>query len=210
MICCSRFVWVHLPKTGGTWVRETISKHAAPAWNIQVLYPGHHSIRSVEDQYRDVPAFGFIRNPWEWYVSWHAFWGTHFRYGTGAFAQRKELWNDQVKLRAQIAQMNFAEAIEAAQEHEIGLNHHYRRLCLRADGTPIQMGRFEDLRRELLRLLRETCGVVPPKLKVAILTKPAEMKSEHRSWQMYYQDRTIARVAELEREIIDRYGFSFT
>lgn len=210
MILCKKFVWVHLPKTGGTFVREVLGSAAPKQWKLRVLYPGHRSIREVPPEYATVPAFGFIRNPWEWYVSWYGFWGTHLRRRTGCYQKPQSLWSEPDRLRAYIAKKPFAEAIELTQKHGFALREHFQRLCIRKDGSAIEFGCFSDLRNELLRLLTEHGMEPTPKLRKEILQSAPKMVSEHRPWRTYYENqRTIDAVARYEAGIIDRFGFSF-
>lgn len=52
----------HIPKCGGTWVR-----HCLQDSNITFI----HRENSLDPT--TLPVYGFIRNPWSWYVSWYNF-----------------------------------------------------------------------------------------------------------------------------------------
>jgi len=69
MIATERFVFVHMHKTGGQTINEVISRCIAGHQIIGYHYP--HS--AVPEQYAQLPIVGFVRNPWDWYVSWYAF-----------------------------------------------------------------------------------------------------------------------------------------
>ena len=65
MIVTDKFVFVHLPRTGGTFVSEVIRKFFPSAHEI-----GHHLPRELlPREYSHLPVLGTIRNPWEFYVS---------------------------------------------------------------------------------------------------------------------------------------------
>src|SRR5918996_3082051 len=65
MIVTDKFVFVHLPRTGGTFVSEVISKFFPSAHEI-----GHHMPRELlAREYSHLPVLGTVRNPWEFYVS---------------------------------------------------------------------------------------------------------------------------------------------
>ena len=65
-----RFVFYHVPKTGGTWLRKRLHREydCVPHdyWHLgQSRLPREHWYK---------PAFSVIRNPWDWHVSWFHFW----------------------------------------------------------------------------------------------------------------------------------------
>ena len=69
-------IFVHIPKCGGTWVRKQLIDYP--------ILMGGHAIPS-NDHY--LPKFGFIRNPWTWYVSWYNF----SQYGSENFPTYKDI-----------------------------------------------------------------------------------------------------------------------
>jgi hypothetical protein len=69
MIATDRFVYVHLHKSGGTFVNECLLRFFPDARQI-----GYHLPRSRIPQDRlALPVLGFVRNPWSYYVSWYSF-----------------------------------------------------------------------------------------------------------------------------------------
>jgi hypothetical protein len=71
MIVTDKFVFVHLPRTGGTFVSNVIRKFFPSAHEI-----GHHLPRELlPREYSNLPFLGTARNPWEFYVSlYHYAW----------------------------------------------------------------------------------------------------------------------------------------
>ena len=67
MIATEQFVFVHVPKTGGVFLGEAMREHTA-AEDL-----GQHALYgNLPERYRGLPAICFVRNPWDWYVSfWH-------------------------------------------------------------------------------------------------------------------------------------------
>src|SRR3989338_10831549 len=67
MIVTDKFVFVHLPRTGGTFVSEVIRKFFPSAQEI-----GYHLPRALlPREFSHLPVLGTVRNPWEFYVSWY-------------------------------------------------------------------------------------------------------------------------------------------
>jgi hypothetical protein len=69
MIVTPRFVFIHLHKSGGTFVNECLLRFVPAARRL-----GYHRPRScVPREYAHLPVLGFVRNPWSYYVSWYSF-----------------------------------------------------------------------------------------------------------------------------------------
>ncbi len=91
MIITDRFVYLHLGKTGGTFVELVMDRlHQTPrGLYYNTVRPDHRAIFGSVDQhechtdlppeYRDRPILFTIRNPFDWYVSLFEFgwWKTH-------------------------------------------------------------------------------------------------------------------------------------
>ena len=69
MIVTPEFVFLHLHKSGGTFVNEFLIRFMPSAQQV-----GYHLPRSsIPSAYAQLPILGFVRNPWSYYVSWYAF-----------------------------------------------------------------------------------------------------------------------------------------
>lgn len=67
MIVTDKFVFLHLPRGGGTFVYEVVRKFFPSAREI-----GYHFPRQLlPEEYSHLPVLGVVRNPWEFYVSWY-------------------------------------------------------------------------------------------------------------------------------------------
>ena len=62
MIVTNNAVFLHIPKTGGTWVKEVLSSYQ--------LDFREHSL-DVPISHKDKSVFVFVRNPWAWHVSFY-------------------------------------------------------------------------------------------------------------------------------------------
>lgn len=65
MIVTDRFVYIHTSRSAGTFLNRLILEHVPGARMIQ--YHGH--LKDLPAQYSHLPVIGFVRNPWDWYVS---------------------------------------------------------------------------------------------------------------------------------------------
>jgi len=69
MIVTDGFVFLHLHKSGGSFVNEFLKRFYPSAREI-----GYHLPWSlVPESHADLPALGLVRNPWSYYVSWYTF-----------------------------------------------------------------------------------------------------------------------------------------
>ena len=69
MIATDRFVFLHLHKSGGTFVNRFVQAFFPDARQI-----GYHLPRAfLPASCAALPLLGSVRNPWDYYVSWYAF-----------------------------------------------------------------------------------------------------------------------------------------
>lgn len=70
MLVTDRFVYLHMPKTAGTWVQHHMKGalggvHPSPLSHVRVSNFAEHLEGRI--------VFGTVRNPWDWYISWYQF-----------------------------------------------------------------------------------------------------------------------------------------
>ena len=69
MIVTESLVYVHLHKSGGTFVNECLMRFFPSARML-----GYHLPCSmIPAEFTHLPILGFVRSPWSYYVSWYAF-----------------------------------------------------------------------------------------------------------------------------------------
>ncbi len=69
MFITDRFVFLHLPKTGGTFVSTVLRDLMSRTGNSFLEIEKHGGRRDIPAQYRDLPVFGCVRNPFDLKVS---------------------------------------------------------------------------------------------------------------------------------------------
>ena len=68
MLIYDDFVFMHTPKTAGYFVKEAlIAELAAPSEQLK----GHAGWDSIPAAAVGRPVLMYVRNPWDWYVSWY-------------------------------------------------------------------------------------------------------------------------------------------
>jgi hypothetical protein len=164
----NRAVFIHVPKTGGTWVRE-VCRRLVP--NAQETGPfdehDHFTIRQVRAARPDValrPSFGFVRHPVTWLVSRWA-WGRQTgmgekirRHPDAAAHWMAECWSDDpiaflirsVEQYPGIAGQTFARMLGL-----VAVGDRYSR----GPDSVAQVCRYESMRDDLVAALAALDGV---------------------------------------------------
>jgi len=65
MIITDHFVYIHTSRSAGTFLNKLILQNVSGARMLQ--YHGH--LKDLPEKFSDRPVIGFVRNPWDWYVS---------------------------------------------------------------------------------------------------------------------------------------------
>jgi hypothetical protein len=65
MIVTKHFVYIHTSRSAGTFLNKLIMEHVPGARMLQ--YHGH--LKDLPEEFSHLPVIGFVRNPWDWYVS---------------------------------------------------------------------------------------------------------------------------------------------
>jgi hypothetical protein len=221
------FVFLHIPRTGGTFIEKVVPKHLQVA-DIRIGKHAPHS--SLPARWRELPAFCVIRNPWDWYVSWFAWWMQWGReYGdrlllphpqerTGTVEQRKVVWHDVLRC----GQADFKEALarfctadfpytqmvghkEADDVYSAYVKAITDGVLDRPDFTAL---RFERLNRHLKRYLRRR-GAFTPELRAALREEPPRRATEHGHYAGYYDAESADLVGQKTAWFCERFGYSF-
>jgi len=76
MFVTDSFVFLHVPKTGGRCIVHALQRILGETNLLKI--PEHNTIhhkplKEIGLKFKNTPKFAFIRNPWDWYVSWYHF-----------------------------------------------------------------------------------------------------------------------------------------
>lgn len=234
MIATREFLFIHLHKTGGQFVNRLLLAHYPGARAI-----GYHLPRSeAPTELKPLPAFAFMRNPWDWYVSWYTF--------NAATPQRNPIFravseqgaadfHDTIHnllhlghpLQAAMRQ-EIAMALPESREGNLGsgitrqvmlnftdpdtgyLSWLTRYMCF-SGGSPagLRMGHMESLRTDLPALIEGCGGNVGSALAEAIATSPAINVSPRRDYREYYDQELRELVAARDWAVVESYDYSF-
>jgi hypothetical protein len=228
VIVTDRLVFLHLHKSGGTFVNDFLVRFFPDARQIGYHLPRVHLPESA----RGLPIFGLVRNPWDYYVSWYS------------FQAEKNRPNALFRVSSQDRQLGFSGTVTnllnlsgnrghldafAAElpEHFVNRGLNLTRQCVAplygsglgfysflyrrmfGHGEDVTFGRMESLRTDLLAFL-ESIGIVPSEAMREFALKAAPVNtSRHGPYQQYYDAALRQLVAERDREVITRFDYEF-
>jgi len=230
MIVTDKFVFAHLPRSGGTFVSEVIRKFFPSALDI-----GHHLPRELlPRKYFDLPVLGTVRNPWEFYVSLY-----HYVWRRDAASALASWMSDNGRLGFAGSITNLLNLtvnderldvfIEMLPEH---VNYDRRKIpnvtkdeMRRVRGTGIGyyafrfnhiygnaddvvFCRLETLRQDLVRFF-EGIGAATDELRDYVLQSDKKNSSEHLHYSTYYTPELAELVSIRDHQLIERFGYVF-
>jgi len=227
----NRFIWLHTPKTGGTWLHDVFSRLAPPSWEVNGGPAAHvllHEVPVALEHWNrcpgrlGLPIMAAVRNPWDWYVSAYFFMEQHRINRTGGFAVARNAWEPGIEAWEQHYSRGnsvdgFRRALPLVLEALHGPRHgpqimwpqHY---FLRApDGSvgvhlPVM---FEQLRQGILERLEALGAEVTPELRTALLQSPKANASGHADYAHCYDAETRRLVERYDGWLIDRFEYRF-
>ncbi len=230
MIATDKFVFVHFPRTGGTFVTDMITKFFPSAREI-----GYHFPRSLlPKEYSHLPVLGTIRNPWDFYVSWYYhIWPRDigkplFSWLTddckeqfeGAIRNALNLGVDNKRLDALIEKLPDTVDYRARNIPNItkddlrkvrgtGVGYYtFRFNQLFGNADEVFFCRQERLRTDLIEFL-EHVGAANDEVRSYVLESEKKNITEHKHYSEYYTPELAELVSIRDRPVIERFGYMF-
>lgn len=211
MIVSKHFVFVHFPKAGGSFVRAVLGETAPHEWNIRE-YAWHKKLSTLPQELRMLPVIGYVRNPFDWYVSWYAYMrGEYLRQGCA---------NSFFRVASDHGARSFKETMRFILDCEMDelypecpfpgsvFGCHFA--ChFGNDLENVNIGRFEDLRADLVRLLVECCTTIPEEMRACIQTHEKVNASRRGQYRSYYDKDLRDIILQRDREVLHRFDYGF-
>ncbi len=211
MLLSRYFVFIHLPKTGGTFIRKVLNDHAPPDWEVLEVValggharndPNHPTIRDIPTAYRELPLFGFVRNPWDWYVSWYEF--LKFDGHNTIFNQASD--NGRKDFKTTMFSLYEMDIVKNARS---GIFTWYFFESFGHNLDAVTFLRFEKLREDLHHTLTRVVEL-PDELAVALKTAPPVNVGDRKPYQAYYNEALRNLVASKDRVLIERFHYTYS
>ena len=239
MIVTKYFVYIHTSRTAGTFLNKLIGEHVPDAQMLQ--YHGH--LRDLAEEYSHLPVIGFVRNPWDWYVSMCFDYQRKRQFIFKALTEGSALDFAATVSRflelgdnSDTSKGNLQRLVTVApksivvrnpsQDDLSGLrSEHFEnypentgyyswlfKLMYETDRQhDIHIGRFENVREEVLRLFEQTDTPITNGITTYLKDTGAMNSSRRpRSYVEGYGPELEQLVAEKDKYLIDRFGYDFS
>ena len=230
MLVTEKFVFVHLPRTGGTFVSEVIRKFFPSAHEI-----GYHLPRVVlPREYSHLPVLGGVRNPWDFYASWyhHQYVDTKYSPLFCTLSENRKLDFIQTihnALDLGVSDEKLDLLIQALPENFNYQKRHISNVTkglmrkIRGTGLGLYTFRFnelfgptngvffcrvESLRADLIAFF-EGIGAASDALRSYVLGTEKKNISAHLHYSTYYTPELAELVLVRDRPLIERFGYVF-
>ena len=230
MIVTDNFVFVHLPRSGGTFVSEIIRKFFPSAREI-----GHHLPRELlPREYSHLPVLGAVRNPWEFYVSlYHYVWSRYAAstlvswmsengklgfigsirtlLNLGVDDERLDVLIEMLPEHVDYGRRNIPSITKDAMRRVRGTGvgyYSFRFNHLFGNADDVFFCRLETLRRDLVAFF-EGIGAASDELRDYVLRLDKKNISEHLHYSTYYTPELAELVLIRDRPLIERFGYVF-
>jgi hypothetical protein len=229
MIVADRFVFLHLHKSGGTFVNECLVRFLPDAKHV-----GYHLPRSlIPADAAQKPVLGMVRNPWSYYVSWFSFQREQFKPNNlfrilsdgGRLGFEDTLRNMldlgsgsiRLDLLANALPANYSNqglnlpgtALLPIRNTGLGFYSFLYRYMYGGAGGSLHLAKMEAMRDELQPMLESTGVTVSDEMREYIHNGAARNTSTHQSYAYYYSNELRELVAKRDAEVIERHGYRF-
>ena len=216
MILQDKAVILHMPKTGGVFIRMLLQKHYGDRVRLPsgATFPDptartaqHHSYDEIPESARNLPVFGLVRNPWDWYVSWYHFFMS-YDYRPPHFMT---VSRDKTLGFAEFMQNLRRFPVDSPEYRANSFSTEYFRIfgCdeKRPRNPDIQVGRYETVYDDVIAFFEEigidqACIDEVPSFRTM-------NPSPHKPYWTYYTDAVAEGVYESDRAVIDEFGYEF-
>jgi hypothetical protein len=229
MIVSERFVFLHLHKSGGTFVNECLLRFVPGARQI-----GYHLPRSmIPPEAATLPVLGLVRNPWSYYVSWFSFQAGRSqpnalyrvlsddgRRGFGPTLRAMlTLGTSPERLERLLAALpsgygtsgiNLPRfALAPIRDSGLGFYSFLYGYMYGGNESSLRIGRMASLRQELPHMLESTGQRVSAAMRDFIAEAAPRNAGQHVHYTEMYDDALRELVAERDAALIARHGFRF-
>jgi hypothetical protein len=224
MLLTKRFVLLHVPKTGGSFLTDLCLKHLPPEWEGHEHRFTHMGYQAIPPEFAGLPTVVFVRNPWDWYVSWYRYavahppldgddsgliWQALLGGGRYTFKQAVTSACRPQELAAGGSRPRWLQQMESRDVDYYSAMH---TLISGSDVSEDQVTvqRFENLRQGFLDFLDVHDVAVPEALREACLSAPPMNASERApDYREYYDDGLRELIRNKASALIGQYGYDF-
>jgi hypothetical protein len=190
MIIMPKSCFLHIPKTGGTWVAHVIREAGIPHEEFSVEGDTHRGLKECPHPERF--KFAFVRHP---VAAYQSYW--RYKIGTD--------WDPPNQMDRECRSEDFTTFVRNVLERYPGFCTHVFEQYVGPPDNPIEfIGKQENLVEDLIKALK----LAGEKFDESIIrTFPPQNVSDRIRFDATYTPELERRVREAERAAINRYGY---
>lgn len=215
MLIHDRFVFIHVPKTAGSFLAQALMREL-PEGTLRKGPSGrqHPGWNQIPEDARDRPVLGYVRNPWDWYVSWYFFYMKAMP-DTPRFRLLFDNGRNDFATAVRNGCSGLAGTVSpaAVQADGGGDDFYTRRIRASLGGglgsERLTVGRYESLVDDFERFLADVEVSLSRQAMARIRTGEPLNVTEHGPYRDYYDAELRDLVGISCRALIDRFGYDF-
>jgi hypothetical protein len=217
MVLTRHFVLLHVPRTGGQFLRKICFEQLPADWFIRNALDAHTPYEVIADDFADLPMFALVRNPWDWYVSIY-----HYLTQTLSPEDRGPMWDTAYErgrgdFKSVVTRLCTPEGFENPTTKPImerldcdhGTAVWWRIAGEGVGAGRVELGRFESLQQDFQSFLERHDVPVGKSFTAALASEPPFGASRRDTYARYYDDELRQLVGRRARRIVDAYGYEF-
>lgn len=222
MIYGEGFNIIHMPKTGGTWLRRACERLPRGSKIVRDIDPLHRPAQVLSQERARLPTYVLVRSPWDWYVSLYGHWHGNVSKSRHEFRhpykQLTPYWrgvHDRFKGDFRSAMLPFLRGAAPADPHtgkpSESMSDVFSKLTSRP-GLDLRVRKYEDGPRNILRdIIREHCPKEYTQDVERLLTthQQENVSQRRRDYKTYYTPELQELVSRLDAELIEEHGYRF-
>lgn len=210
--------FIHLPRTGGTFISQYIRHKDTRLKKRLNYYPNlytqkRHSPASSIPNPQDYYLFGLIRNPYDWYVSRYHYFIEKPSKGVKVGEDDISKYSD-----AGLTGSDFQRRFKDINEHiKFGLKNNKDNFWLSnlhdymfyKDGKSLMnhIGKFENMNEELNFVLRQ--NNLTPRIELKDYWGNKNATVRNKDYREYYTNESIEIIAKKDRKMFELYDYAY-
>ena len=203
MIIGRNYIFLHVPKTGGTWIRAALRMSGT----VEQEFKDHRAFCDLPEDIKKSKrqVFAFVRNPWDWYISLYTHYHHNYTRGIHEFLGPESNWSESSKFLAERFGGSFGHMLEHMDDSD-SLTRSISKISEGCDAFTLL--RYEDgLSEGLLSLLGNSFNAHATRRIQQMSGSRFNSHSHHRQLDPHYDPSLSLIVMARESSIVDRFGY---